>query len=74
MSMKVREQVKSLLASKNVSMKELCKLLSEKYGKEYSLPNFSGKLKRGTVTYNEVLIIAEILGYKINFIDTDNIG
>ena len=74
MSMKVREQVKSLLASKNVSMKELCKLLSEKYGKEYSLPNFSGKLKRGTVTYNEVLIIAEILGYKINFIDIDNIG
>ena len=74
MSMKVREQVKSLLASKNVSMKELCKLLSEKYGKEYSLPNFSGKLKRGTVTYNEVLIIAEILGYKINFVDTDNIG
>ncbi len=70
----MREQVKSLLASKNVSMKELCKLLSEKYGKEYSLPNFSGKLKRGTVTYNEVLIIAEILGYKINFIDTDNIG
>ena len=35
MGMKVREQVKSLLASKNVSMKELCKLLSEKYGKEY---------------------------------------
>lgn len=73
MSMKVREQIKSLLASKNVSMKDLCKLLSEKYGKEYSLSNFSGKLKRGSITYNEVLLIAEILGYKITFVDTEDI-
>ncbi len=73
MSMKVREQIKSLLASKNVSMKDLCIMLSKEYGKEYSLSNFSGKLKRGSITYNEVLLIAEILGYKITFVDTEEI-
>lgn len=72
MSIKVREQIKSLLASKNVTMKELCKLLSDKLGKEYSLPNFSGKLKRGTISYNEVLLIAEILGYEIKFVDIED--
>ena len=48
-------------------------MLSEKYGKEYSLSNFSGKLKRGSITYNEVLLIADILGYKITFVDTEEI-
>lgn len=74
MSMRAREQIKSLLVAKNITMTELCKMLSDKLGKSYSLTNLSNKLVRGTITYNEVLIIAEILGYKINFVDTDNIG
>ncbi len=75
MGMQIREQIKSLLAVKNMTMKELAQLLSQRLGKEYSLPNLSGKLKRGTINYNEVLIIAEILGYKIKFIDmTDDVS
>ena len=73
MSMKVREQVKSLLVAKDISMKELCEKLSEKLGKEYSLANFSSKLKRGTIMYNEVVLIAEILKYDIKFVDTEDI-
>ena len=73
MSMKVREQVKSLLVAKDISMKELCEKLSEKLGKEYSLANFSSKLKRGTIMYNEVVLIAEILKYDIKFVDTEEI-
>ena len=30
-----------------------------------SLSNFSGKLKRGTIRYSEVLDIADVLGYDI---------
>lgn len=71
--MKVREQVKSLLVAKDISMKELCEKLSEKLGKEYSLANFSSKLKRGTIMYNEVVLIAEILKYDIKFVDTEEI-
>ena len=73
MSMKVREQVKSLLVAKDISMKELCEKLSEKLGKEYSLANFSSKLKRGTIMYNEVVLIAEILKYDIKFVDKEEI-
>ncbi len=73
MSMKAREQIKSLLAAKNIKMKDLCRLLSEKMGKNYSSNNLSNKLIRGSITYNEVLLIAEILGYKITFVDTEDI-
>ena len=69
MNMKAREQIKSLLAAKNIKMKELCLLLSEKMGKNYS----SNNLIRGSITYNEVLLIADILGYKITFVDTEEI-
>ena len=72
MSVKAREQIKSLLATKNIKMKELCVLLSEKLNKNYSATNLSNKLKRGPISYNEVLVISEILGYEIQFVDIEN--
>lgn len=67
MSIKVREQIKSLLAEKGIKMKDMLKMLSVQTGKPYSQANFSSKLKRGTLTYNEVLLICDILGYEIEF-------
>lgn len=67
MSKMVREQIKSLLGAKDITMKEVAKMLTEKTGKQYSLANLSSKLKRGTLIYNEVLLIADFLGYEINF-------
>ena len=68
----VKEQVKMLLAERDIKMKELVKNLSEKYGASASLSNLSCKLSRGTLTYNEVLDICEILGYEIEFKDKLN--
>lgn len=67
MKMQVREQIKTLLAQENMKMKELAIKMQEKTGKNYSLQNISHRLKRGTLYYNEVLLITEILGYNINF-------
>ncbi len=67
MKMYVREQVKALLAQENVKMKDLAFQMQEKIGKKYTLQNLSHRLKRGTVTYNELLEIAEILGYNVKF-------
>lgn len=69
MKLKVREQIKSLLVARNITMKELAQMLSEKIGKEYSLANLSAKLSRGTLTYNEVLLVAELLNYEIKFVE-----
>ena len=43
-------------------------MLSEKTGKKYTQTSLAQKLGRGSLTYNEVMIIAEILGYDIQYI------
>ena len=67
MGKNVREQIKSILAQKSVTMKEIANFLTQKTNKNYSLANLSSKLKRGTLSYNEVVIIADFLGYDIEF-------
>ena len=67
MRLDVKEQVKSLLAQEGTTQKELVDILNSKGG-EYSTQSFSQRLGRGSVTYNEVMKIAEILGYDIQFI------
>lgn len=67
MNNKVREQIKKLLIECNITMKEIAKLLEDKLGKPCSPANLSSKLIRGTLTYNEVALICDILRYKIEF-------
>ena len=68
MRLKAKEQVKVLLSQEGVKQKDLAKMLSEKTGHIYSQTNLSQKLSRGSLSYNEVMTIAEILGYDIQYI------
>ena len=67
MQMLVREQVKTLLAQEGIKMKDLAIKMEEISGRTYSLQNLSHRLRRGTLTYNEMLLIVDILGYEISF-------
>ena len=67
MNIKVRERIKKILIERNITMKEIAKLLGEKLGKPCSPENLSSKLIRGTLTYNEVALICDILDYDIEF-------
>ena len=67
MQMLVREQVKTLLAQEGIKMKDLAIKMEEISGRTYSLQNLSHRLRRGTLTYNEMLLIADIFGYEISF-------
>jgi hypothetical protein len=48
-------------------MTELTQKLSVKKNKNYSLQSISQKLIRGTLSFNEVELIADILNYDIKF-------
>ena len=63
--MPVRERIKSLIAHENITIKQLAELMSKKTGKNYSLQSISHRMLRGTLSFNEVEIITEILGYEI---------
>lgn len=71
MRLLIKEQVKTLLAQEDIKLKELAEMISEKTGNVCSANSLSQKLRRGTLSYNEALLIAEILGYRIEFVKED---
>lgn len=63
--MNTKQQIKHLLVMNNMTMTELCKKMSEKIGKPYSIYNISGKLNRDTIKYSEIKMLYDILGYEL---------
>jgi len=68
MKLQVKEQIKTLLVQEDIKLKELAAMITEKTGKKCAPDSLSHKLRRGSLTYNETLMIAELLGYDIAFI------
>ncbi|MDR1327432.1 MAG: hypothetical protein LBJ74_03400 [Heliobacteriaceae bacterium] len=69
--MENRDYIKSLIATKRMTLKTLVLKLSEEMGREYSYESFRGKLARDTITYTEMQKILKILGYKIKIVKED---
>ena len=46
-------------------MGEVVRRLAERYDWSNSIPNFTGKLKRGSLRYREAVQIADVLGYDL---------
>ena len=65
--MVVKKYVKALLAQEDITLKEIASLMTDKTGKSYSMQSLSHKMRRGTLSFDDVLLISEILGYKIEF-------
>ena len=63
MNLNANELIKLLLTKKQITQSELAVLLSKKTGKTCAQPSLSRKLTKGTITFNEVMTIMDILGY-----------
>lgn len=68
MKLNAKELVKLLLTKEELTQKELAVILTEKTDKKYTQDGLSRKLSQGTITYNEVANIIEVLGYDIELI------
>ena len=66
MKLDVREFIKFLLLKEKMTQKELVQELCRVTGGKYTQDGLSRKLSRGTMTYNEAVMIADILGYDID--------
>ena len=64
----VKKQIKILLLQEDLMLKELANEMSEKLKKNYSPSSLSHKISRNSITYSEMVCIAEILGYDIKFV------
>lgn len=65
--MTTSDMVRELCEKKNVSLAELCRRIGQ------TPQNFNKKLKRNTVSFDEMMLIAEVLrvGYEQAFIFPD---
>ncbi len=63
----VRKQVKILLLQEDMLLKELAAKLSERTDKTYTPDSLSHKIARNSLSYSEMVYIADILGYRIKF-------
>ena len=63
--MDIRNVVKSYIVREGMTMTGLVEKLAEQYGWSASVPNLSGKLRRGSLRYQEAVELAHALGYEI---------
>lgn len=59
--------IRSLVVLNGYTYSKLADKMSEILGKKYTRDTLNGKLRRDTLTLKECQVIAEILGYKIEF-------
>jgi len=65
--MSIRKEIKHLLIEQNMTLTQLAKEIGKKKNEEYAVQNLSKKINRETISYKEVELISEILGYRIKF-------
>ncbi len=66
---RIVNEIKNLTNDRDMTLKELARKIGEAQNKNYSLASLSQKLRNETISYKEIKLIAQILGYKISFID-----
>jgi len=67
MDINIRNLIKSLASMSGMTLTQLAKLMQERTGKHYTLPSLTSKLKIRSLSLYEAYVIADILGYEIDF-------
>lgn len=63
--MNTRNEIKAYIIREGMTMSEVVERLAEEHGWSASVPNLSGKLRRGSLRYREAVELADVLGYEI---------
>ena len=63
--MNVRNEIKAQIIRAGMTMQEVVDQLAEDYGWSDSVSNLSAKLQRESIRYEEILELADVLGYEI---------
>lgn len=60
-----RNEIKAYIVREGMTMTEIVEKMAKQYGWSASVPNLSGKLRRGSLRYHEAVELADALGYEI---------
>ena len=62
---KCRNEIKSYITREGLTMTQVVEMLADEYGWSESVPNLSGKLRRGSLRYTEAVELADVMGYDL---------
>lgn len=65
MKSNLRNEIKSYIVRRGMTMQEVVDLLSDEYGWSDSVSNLSNKLQRESLRYTEAVHLATVLGFEI---------
>lgn len=65
----IKAKIKMLAISRGMTLKNLAAKLSNMTGENYSYNSLLGKLNRESLSLKEAEYIAQILDYKLDFVD-----
>ena len=63
--MDIRNEIKAYIVREGKTMNEVEEDLAYEYDWSDSVPNLSGKLRRGSLRYQEAKELADVLGYDL---------
>ena len=63
--MNARNEIKAIMVREGITMTEVVEKMADQYGWSASVPNLSGKLRRGSLRYQEAVELADALGYDL---------
>ncbi len=63
--MNTRNEIKAIMVREGMTMTEVVEKMADQYGWSASVPNLSGKLRRGSLRYQEAVELADALGYDL---------
>ena len=65
----IKNEIRSYMVKKGFSTNKVIEEINKKYGRNDSAQNLTNKLHRGTLKYREALEIADVLGFKIEWVE-----
>ena len=65
----IKAKIKMLAISRGMTLKNLAAKLSDMTGENYSYNSLLGKLNRESLSLKEAEYIAQIMDYKLDFVD-----
>ncbi len=63
--MDIRNEIKAYMVREGITMGEVVARLANAHGWSRSVPNFSSKLRRGSLRYHEAVEVADVLDYDV---------
>ena len=66
--MPLKENLKAIIIQNGFTMSQVVEEINKQNNTNYSIQNFSAKRSRGTLKYNEVEQVLDIIGYKIEWL------